>query len=105
MEKEIIKCKIPFMFPLVPNKNKIYFTKEAIDNVIKQLQNFPIVDKNNNAIGIFTNEFETIEEIDNITIIAEAKLWINCYPEIVVNKKENNTILDFNFSAGCLILE
>lgn len=36
---------------------------------------------------------------DKDELIIKGKLWTRIEPELSIQKKENNTILDFNFSA------
>lgn len=52
MRKDIVECVFSLSLPLIDNKNKIQFTKQAIEKAINSFKDAPIVDKNDGVIGI-----------------------------------------------------
>lgn len=102
MKKEFIECKIPIKFPLEANNN-ICFTKESLKNVVEDLKNAPIVNKDDIPIGILTDKFNVIESEKEMILHANGWLFVECFPEIIINKVEKidgvNIVTDFNFSA------
>lgn len=95
MRKDIVECVFSLSLPLIDNKNKIQFTKQAIEKAMNSFKDAPIVDKNDGVIGIVTEA----NWHDKDELIIKGKLWTRIEPELSIQKKENNTILDFNFSA------
>jgi len=94
--KETIDCRIPIRFSLKPDFNGMYFTKESLRNIEKYLNHAPII-HNERVIGILSDSFYKIENDEEITLFVDGKLFKECYIEISVLERENNTIKEFRF--------
>jgi len=85
MNKQYINCKIKIDIPTeeFQNNNQIRMPTDVFQKALDNLTNAPIV-YNQQPIGFFNN-------------YPNATLWINCNPEITINKthKEDNiTVID-----------
>lgn len=90
----MIKCKFAIDFPSVNKNYSIYFNKEVVDKAIKSLKGAPILNKNNEPIGIITKAKHSKDKL-----IVNGELWTIVEPEMIVHELENNTILNFDFSS------
>jgi hypothetical protein len=100
--KEMIACRIPIKFPLKPNENGMCFTRESLQDIYKYFENAPII-KNENAIGILTGDYETIENDECITLFVDGRLFAECNPEIyiddIINDENGKVVNKFRLNS------
>jgi hypothetical protein len=70
-------------------------------NICENIKNTPII-KNENAVGILSKTFTSVENDEDITLFVDGNIFIESYPEIVANEWDNGVIKSFSFTGASI---